>query len=183
MTKILILCTVIAVVSISVMAYIKPGQIKNVIVTEKMMTTDDAASEREIRGILEKYYEIARLNDSESLKNFSRSISAPEYRYSSELGVMDKEAALKLFDSVKARFINAEFDDLTIQIHGDTAVAKYRDFSKIRIGRETMQTPMRFTNVWQRRDGRWLIVAEHSSLIAPPELKPQNLLKDKIAKK
>ena len=137
--------------------------------------------ENEIREILENYYRLAGMNDREALKNFSRRISAPEYKFSSELGKLDKKAVFLRFDSMNIEFISAEFDDLSIQVHGDTAIAKYLDNSVVRVNGDLTRTPMRFTNVWLKRDGRWQIVAEHSSLITPSKLLPPQPLPDNVA--
>ena len=190
MKKFLILCLAILTITVGVLAYVKSGQTK--IITLAAVTTEavtetktetTTAAENEIRAILERYYEIARTNDREALKNFSREISAPEYVYSSELGTMDKTAAFRLFDSMKIEFASADFDDLTVQLHGDTAIAKYRDFSKVRANGDFMRTPMRFTNVWVKRGGKWQIVAEHSSVVQPPKLLPRHPLADNLARK
>lgn len=184
MTNLLILCAMIAVISLGALAFVKPGQIK--LATVGAVTTTGAAeSEREIRAILERYYEIAREGDRAALKDYSLSITAPEYRYSSELGTLDKAATALLFDQAKAEFVSAKFDDFEVQVHGETAIAKYRDWSNLRAAAvNRRQTPTRFTNVWVRRDGRWLIVAEHSSLVAdPPILLPRNRIPDNLARK
>jgi len=184
MTKLLVLCTVILVISVGVLTYFKPGQLRIVTIAEMTETTDAATAEREIHGILEEYYELARRNDHEALKKFSEEISAPEYQYSSEIGVMDKAATLRFFDSLEIEFLSAEFEDLTVQVHGNVAIAIYRDVSQISSNGDFMKTPMRFTNVWVKRDGKWRIVAEHSSEIAPPrELLPKHPLADNFAEK
>ena len=184
MTKLLILCTVILVIFVGVLSYLKPGQWRIVTIAEMTETTDSVTAEREIRAILEKYYEIARSNDHEALKQFSEEISAPEYQYSSEIGVMDKAATFRFFDSLDIEFLSAEFDDLTVQVHGNTAIAIYRDVSQISSNGDFVKTPMRFTNVWVRRIGKWLIVAEHSShLAAPRELVPKHPHADNFAEK
>jgi ketosteroid isomerase-like protein len=184
MTKLLVLCTVILVISVGVLTYFRPGQLRIVSVAEMTETTDSATAQREIHGILEEYYELARRNDHEALKKFSEEISAPEYQYSSEIGVMDKAATLRFFDSLEVEFLSAEFEDLTVQIHGNVAIAIYRDVSQISSNGDFMKTPMRFTNVWVKRDGKWRIVAEHSSEIAPPrELLPKHPLADNFAEK
>ncbi len=96
---------------------------------------------------------------------------------------MDKTAAFRLFDSMKIEFASADFDDLTVQIHGVTAIAKYRDFSKVRANGDLIRTPMRFTNVWVKRGGKWQIVAEHSNSVQPPKLLPRHPHADKMARK
>jgi hypothetical protein len=142
------------------------------------------AAEAEIRRLLERYYEIADTGDREKLRNFSREISAPEYLYSSEFGVMDKAAAIRHFDSFDIKFVRAEFEDLTVQVHGDdAAIAKYRDVSTVKTNGILTKKPVQFTNVWVKKDGAWKIVAEHSSVAAPPELLPRNRFADNLARK
>lgn len=147
-------------------------------------TTEAKSAETEIRRILERYYEIARSGDREALKNYSREICAPEYQYSSELGVMDKAAALRYLDALEVKFVSAGFENLSVQIHGhDTAIAKYLDTSSVETNGVVMRKPMRFTNVWVKQNGGWKIVAEHSSLAAPPDLLPRNRSADTLARK
>jgi hypothetical protein len=147
-------------------------------------TTGAATHEKEIRAILERYYEIAQTGDREALMRFSSEISAPEYRYSSELGVMDKAAAIRHFDALDIEFVRAEFDKLTVQIYGDDgAIAKYRDISTVRTNGILTNKPMQFTNVWVKQNGAWKIVAEHSSVAAPSELLPLNRFPDNLARK
>lgn len=148
-------------------------------------TTETAnADETEIQRILEKYYEIARTGDRAALKDFSQKISAPEYLYSSELGVMDKQAAMRHFDALDLKFVAPAFENLTIQVHGaDAAIAKYRDVSTVKINGVLMSKPTQFTNVWVKQDGAWKIAAEHSSRTAPSELLPRNRFADNLARK
>ena len=105
--RFLIISLTVFIVSAGILFFVNPGQTK-VIVAEET----EAA---EIRGILEKDYEIARTKDRNELKNFSSEISAPEYLYSSEKGLLNKTEMLQLFDSVKPDYVNAGFNDLTIR--------------------------------------------------------------------
>ncbi len=192
MKKILGLCGVLLLITVGVLAYVKPGQTKLLTVTAMNTQKTDVAAkqsatataESEIRGLLERYYEIARAGDREALKRFSCEISAPEYRYSSELGVMDKAAAIRHFDALDLKFIHAGIDGLTVQIHGeDTAIAKYLDISTVKANGVVTKKPMQFTNVWVKQNGAWKIVAEHSSFAAPRELLPRNRFADNLARK
>lgn len=129
-----------------------------------------AADEAEIRALLARYYEIASRNERAALREFSRQLTAPEYRHSSEAGTLDKAAAFRRFDAEPFEFVAPAFDSLTVTVYGDTAVAKYRDFSTVRIDGAIRRTPLTYTNFWVKRDGRWLIAAEHSSVLAEPGL-------------
>ena len=57
------------------------------------------------------------------------------------------------------------FGEQHIRVYGDVGVnTGYYTFSNVQAGQAT-STPARFTLVFQNRDGRWLIVAHHSSRI------------------
>lgn len=191
--KILILCVMIFLGLMGILAYVEFGLSTPKVsaeqdlpaATDESTGTKEAGStaENEIRGILDKYYEIARTNDREALIKYSREIVAPEYRYTSELGTMDKQETFRWLESINKEFVSAEFNDLQVQVFGDTAIAKYTDVSKVRISGEAMRTPVRFTNVWMKRDGNWCVVAEHSSALKPPKLLPRHPLADNVAQK
>ncbi len=53
-------------------------------------------------------------------------------------------------------------DDYKITIHGDIAIMTHRATLK---GVRNLQ--FRSTHVWQKRDGKWLIIAHHGSQITP----------------
>ena len=194
MKKFLGLCGALLIITVGVLAYLDVGQRSATTLAPttataatappEAATSEAAAVEREIRGLLEKYYETARANDRAALTIYSREITAPEYTYSSESGVTDKEATLRLLDSLNVEYVTTAFKDLTVQVYGDAAIAKYLDVSETRTGKETQKKQRRFTNVWVRRDGgKWQIVAEHSNVLAPAKLLPRHSLADKMARK
>jgi hypothetical protein len=184
MIKSLILFALISVVSLGIWAQFKPHQMKISAAGATTARTEAAPAEKDIRQILERYYEIAGTNDREALKTFSQQISVPEYKYSSELGVMDKTAAIRYFEALDLEFVTAGFEELTIQVHGENAaVAKYRDVSTVKTNGVVMKKPMQFTNVWVKQNGEWKIVAEHSSVAAPRELLPRKRFADDLARK
>jgi len=57
------------------------------------------------------------------------------------------------------------FGEQHIRVYGDVAVnTGYYTFSNVRDGKE-ISVPARFTIVFRNRDGKWLIVAHHSSRV------------------
>ena len=57
------------------------------------------------------------------------------------------------------------FGEQHIRVYGDMAVnTGYYTFSNVREGKE-VSVPARFTMVFRNREGRWLIVAHHSSRV------------------
>lgn len=58
-------------------------------------------------------------------------------------------------------------DDVTIRMFGDTAVATGRTRATGSYQGKAASVVLRFTDVFVRRSGRWLIVASHASAVAP----------------
>ena len=54
-------------------------------------------------------------------------------------------------------------DDYKINIHGNIAIMTHRSTVE---GVRNIQ--FRSTHVWQKRKGKWLIIAHHGSQISPP---------------
>lgn len=53
--------------------------------------------------------------------------------------------------------------DFTVRVYGDTAIAAGTSESKVTIGGRPQGGSLRFTRVYVRRDGRWLMVATHAT--------------------
>lgn len=66
-------------------------------------------------------------------------------------------------DAGKRPNARVEFGEQHARVYGDTGVnSGYYTFSDVREGK-TMSAPARFTLVFKNLDGKWLIVAHHSS--------------------
>jgi ketosteroid isomerase-like protein len=148
---------------------------------ENNQSAESVSVENQIRENLEQYYQIARSNNRSALEKFSRELTAPEFVLSSESGKKDRATAFNLFASNNIQFIATEFDNLSIQVHGNTAIAKYRDSSVIRVNGDLQRTQTQLTNVWVKKNGKWLIVAEHRSNLAPLQKLPNQPITDNVA--
>jgi uncharacterized protein (TIGR02246 family) len=68
-------------------------------------------------------------------------------------------------DAPKNPNARVAFGEQHIRVYGDVAVnTGYYTFSNVRDG-QTVSVPARFTMVFRNRDGKWLIVAHHSSRV------------------
>jgi len=68
-------------------------------------------------------------------------------------------------DAPKNPNARVAFGEQHIRVYGDVAVnTGYYTFSNVRDG-QTVSIPARFTMVFRNRDGKWLIVAHHSSRV------------------
>jgi ketosteroid isomerase-like protein len=70
-------------------------------------------------------------------------------------------------DSMKAagKQVVASYDkeDLTIAVHGETAISTYRFVLTVKGESIDVHRRHRTTNVWMKRQGRWQIVAAHTA--------------------
>jgi ketosteroid isomerase-like protein len=77
-------------------------------------------------------------------------------------GIAEREKAIASGTKVQ---MSAENEDVKVSPLGDTAVANYRFVVKVKGENLDIHRRYRTTNVWARREGRWQIVAAHTSLI------------------
>jgi ketosteroid isomerase-like protein len=54
-------------------------------------------------------------------------------------------------------------DDFTVHIYGDTAIAAGVSDSKVEYKGKPSGGALRFTRVYVKRDGRWVMVASHAT--------------------
>ena len=77
--------------------------------------------------------------------------------------VVGKEA--NLADAKLTTFSSLELTDLKVTVFGDTAIATGTFTSKATYKATPFAHRGRFTDTWIRRNGKWLCVASHQSLI------------------
>jgi ketosteroid isomerase-like protein len=58
-------------------------------------------------------------------------------------------------------------DELTVRIYGDTAVASGLSDSKVTFKGQAQGGPLRFTRVYVKRDGRWVMIVSHATSRKP----------------
>lgn len=79
--------------------------------------------------------------------------------------VMDKKAVLAMLASPDTRYESVESDQVKRTITGDLAIETGRVRVRgTRLGQPINET-QRYTDVWVRREGRWQLAAEHTSLV------------------
>ena len=93
-------------------------------------------------------------------------ILAPEFTLTSARSdqLVDRAAWLRLLGHVRNE--SFEYSDFHVQVFGDAAVVKSRMAQVATVGDQPWNETFMLTDVWVRRDGRWQVVARHSS--TPP---------------
>jgi ketosteroid isomerase-like protein len=93
-------------------------------------------------------------------------ILAPEFTLTSARSdqLVDRSEWLRLLDQVRNE--SFEYTDFQVQVFDDAAVVKSRLSQVARVGDQPWNETFMLTDVWIRRNGRWQVVARHSS--TPP---------------
>ena len=91
---------------------------------------------------------------------------APEFTLTSARSdrIVDRAGWLDLLDQVRAK--SFEYSDFLVHVFGDAAVVKSRLAQVATVAGQPWNETFMLTDVWVRRDGRWQVVARHSSM--PP---------------
>ena len=90
-------------------------------------------------------------------------ILAPEFTLTSARTdqIVDRADWLGMLSRVKNE--SFEYSDFRIDVFGDAAVVRSRLSQVARVGDQPWDATFMLTDVWIRRDGRWQVVARHSS--------------------
>lgn len=80
-----------------------------------------------------------------------------------DMPVMNKDEALSFVRSGKMRFRRYQTSDLRTRIYGNTAVVTGQLSRERESANNEFEDDWRFTKIYVRRKGRWLVVAWHGS--------------------
>jgi ketosteroid isomerase-like protein len=64
------------------------------------------------------------------------------------------------------RIVSFAYESMDIDVHGDTAVVHSRYSQVASFHHTSLSNAFRLTDVWSRMDGRWRVVARHSSILS-----------------
>jgi ketosteroid isomerase-like protein len=96
--------------------------------------------------------------DLEALSNYV----AEDLIYTSPKGkVQDRNEVYAGFRAGTTRIERMDCDDFRVRINGDAAVVTYRSRSRMVDPDYTVDGLMRSTSVYFKRDGAWVLVAQH----------------------
>jgi uncharacterized protein (TIGR02246 family) len=132
----------------------------------------DAKIEADIGKIIRDYYDAWHRMDEAAVMALH---AYDGFYYSERNGFERFEAAHQNFrayfktpEATRTRF-SYQIDDLKVfSANADTAIANYKIVTKMNQGTLAREVQERYTNVFTKRDGRWKLVAEHSSELPKP---------------
>ncbi len=93
------------------------------------------------------------------------SFLADKYVQTDQDGTVLLGKAATLTDMKTYIFNNEELSDLQVTVYGDTAIATGTFLAKVTYQNKPIVNRGRFTDTWVKLDGKWQLVAEHSSMI------------------
>jgi hypothetical protein len=105
-------------------------------------------------------------------KAFFERVEADEFIFTdSGGGITTKAEDVASLDQPQGAFklVSYVVDEMTVKIYGKTAVVWGRSITTSRSADKEVVSKTRFTDVFVRRDGRWQLVAGHSSRIREPQ--------------
>jgi uncharacterized protein (TIGR02246 family) len=123
----------------------------------------NSTAEQEVRQLENERQEAILRNDVRALDR----LMADDYVVTTVGGrVANKSDELALYRSGSRRTQSWDADDIRVRIYGNVAVVTGQAVVKDTLRGEGRDFQFRFTHVWVRRQGRWQIVARHTTDIA-----------------
>ena len=104
-----------------------------------------------------------------------KALTAEDFVYRSADGSeIDRETFVAGIGEIPGGFTSIEADGMKAHVFGDTGIMAGIQRSQLRMtdGSEASDA-VYFTDVWQRRDGKWLMVFAHSSPVPPTDAAQQ----------
>jgi hypothetical protein len=130
--------------------------------TADKTSSRNSRTEQELLKANQAYDEALVRGDAVALDR----IYADEFVYTTFDGtVRDKTQQLSFTESGDLRLESGKSDDVKIRIYENTAVMTGRFTAKGQFRGKNIDIRERYTAVWVRQDGRWLLVAEQGNEI------------------
>lgn len=93
-------------------------------------------------------------------------ILAPGVVFTTATGrVMNRAAVLEMLAKPDTHYESVQSDEVRRQITGEVAVETGRVRVRGKRKGQPVDETQRYTDVWQKTDGRWRLIAEHTSLV------------------
>lgn len=124
-----------------------------------MDTTTNAAAEAEVRATAQRWSEAIAQRDAATAE---QSLGAEYALYAPGIGVMPRDRWLAALPQYVVH--EYAFDDVVVHVYGgDAAVMRSRYRQRATVAGQDRSGTMLVTDVWVKRDGRWQVVARHTS--------------------
>jgi ketosteroid isomerase-like protein len=130
-----------------------------------------SSDERVKAELMQLERDIGRANVNRDAAFFER-VEADEFIFTDSGGGLTTKAedveGVRKPPNPNVKLLAYDVDDMQVRVYGDTAVVVGRTTTRQLVRGEERTGRSRFTDVFVRRDGRWQLVAGHSSRIKTP---------------
>jgi ketosteroid isomerase-like protein len=82
--------------------------------------------------------------------------------------VLDKKSEIESLKSGAVTIFSMQPSETNVRIYGEVAIITGQSTIRAKVGGREESGEFRFTDVWTKRDHRWLAVASHVTRIAKP---------------
>jgi ketosteroid isomerase-like protein len=90
-------------------------------------------------------------------------LTAPNLTYGHSSGkIQDKKAFIADIETGKSAFKTLEMQNQTITLSGDTALVRHHFSAQALKGTEVIPTEIENFQIWQKQDGKWLLVGRQA---------------------
>lgn len=126
----------------------------------------DTITEKEALGLLHQWTDAYLAGDAAPLQEILD--ESWVYSGSADGTVSDKDATIMEFANANYAFQDIVYEGLDVRLYGDVAVVRGSESMVIvgNSGGDTTKLRLRFTDVYQKKDGKIKAIATHSSPIA-----------------
>jgi ketosteroid isomerase-like protein len=126
-----------------------------------MSAADDRA---ELAHLQEEWMASMQQRDMDRLEE----LVAPGFRFTAVHLDQDPMTRAQWMGAAREGYtiVSFAYETMDIDVFGDTAVVHSRYSQVASFEHTSLSNLFRLTDVWSRRDGRWQVVARHSSVLA-----------------
>ena len=126
--------------------------------------TSDSSTVAEITSLEQESVKADLAGD----RSFSEKYLADSYTGGTSFGRWDtRQSIIKDLENPSQNKTNTEVvADLKVRAYGDTAIATYQDTYDATVHNQHRARTILTTDTWNRQDGRWELIASHSSELA-----------------
>ena len=144
------------------------GALATLLIATPGSAADNPAGEKTKAELVQLERDIGAANVRRDAAFFER-VEADEFVFTDSGGGLTTKAedvaGVKAPPNPDARLLAYDVDDVQVRLYGDAAVVTGRVTTRQLVKGEERTGRSRFTDVFVRRDGRWQLVAGHSSRI------------------
>jgi ketosteroid isomerase-like protein len=126
-----------------------------------MTVEDDRA---ELASLQKEWMQAVEDRDMDRLEE----IVAPGFRFTAIHLNPEPMSREQWMDAAREGYtiVSFAYESMDVDIHGDTAVVHSRYSQIASLHQTSLSNAFRLTDVWSRLDGKWRVVARHSSILS-----------------